>query len=178
MIKKIISGGQTGIDRMGLEVAHRLGIETGGVAPIEFITEDRRDFVLEDVFGLRAITPEENEQYIQLFNRNRKDRYVGRTCINVRDSDGTVIFATHRDSPGTKLTKEACEYYWRPYIVNPNIDSLTAFIQENNIETLNVAGNRGSRLSRRDRTNFETILYETLKTVISREDATDVSSPG
>jgi len=33
MVEKVISGGQTGVDRMGLEVAKELGIPTGGTAP-------------------------------------------------------------------------------------------------------------------------------------------------
>ena len=40
MIEKIISGGQTGIDQLALEIAIELGIETGGTAPPNFMTED------------------------------------------------------------------------------------------------------------------------------------------
>jgi hypothetical protein len=163
MLKKIISGGQTGIDRMGLEVARDLGLETGGTAPIGFMTENGPDLKLRDVFGLREITPEENEQYIYLFNRNLKDRYTGRTCTNVRESNGTVIFASNKNSSGTKLTKDVCEYYMHPYVINPNIDRLKKFITENNIEVLNVAGNRGSRLKDRDAVSFRIILSETIK---------------
>ena len=163
MLKKIISGGQTGIDRMGLEVARELGLKTGGVAPVGFNTENGRAPELAETYGLREITPDENEQYIYLFNRDLKDRYVGRTCMNVRESDGTVIFASVKGSSGTQLTKDACEYFMHPYVVNPNIDRLKKFITENNIEVLNVAGNRGSRLGKRDAESFRTILTETIK---------------
>jgi hypothetical protein len=50
-----------------------------------------------------------------------------------------------------------------PYVINPNIDRLKKFITENNIEVLNVAGNRGSRLTDRDAVSFRTILSETIK---------------
>ena len=38
-IVKIISGGQTGADRAGLDAAKYLGIETGGYAPLNYYTE-------------------------------------------------------------------------------------------------------------------------------------------
>ncbi|SFF23216.1 YpsA SLOG family protein [Spirosoma endophyticum] len=37
--ERIISGGQTGIDQLGLEVARSLGIPTGGLAPRMLIVE-------------------------------------------------------------------------------------------------------------------------------------------
>ena len=48
MIKKIISGGQTGADRGGLLAGRHLGIETGGTAPPDFITEVGVDDSLRD----------------------------------------------------------------------------------------------------------------------------------
>ena len=49
MIKKIISGGQTGADQIGLEVALSLGIPTGGTAPKGFITETGPNYKLRDI---------------------------------------------------------------------------------------------------------------------------------
>ena len=164
MIKKIISGGQTGADQMGLEVAQELYIRTGGMAPKGFITESGVNYALADEFNLEEITDEENYQYCSLMNR-KPDRYTGRTCMNARFSDGTVCFSSNRQSGGTKLTKSVCEYFNRPFILNPNIDSLVDFIKTNNIEVLNVAGNRASRMSQRDSDNFRTILRESLKIV-------------
>jgi predicted Rossmann-fold nucleotide-binding protein len=40
MLKKIISGGQTGVDRAALDVAMRLGIAHGGWIPKGRLTED------------------------------------------------------------------------------------------------------------------------------------------
>lgn len=164
MIKKVISGGQTGADQIGLEVALSLGIPTGGTAPKGFITETGSNYRLRDVYKLTEITAAEKNEYEQLLNR--KDRYTARTCMNARFSDGTVCFSTDKSSGGTKLTKHICEHFNRPFIMNPNIDSLTAFINDNNIEVLNVAGNRASRMSKADANNFRTILFETLKKFI------------
>jgi hypothetical protein len=38
MVRKIISGGQTGADQAGLAVAKRLGISTGGFMPKGLLT--------------------------------------------------------------------------------------------------------------------------------------------
>ena len=52
MLKKIISGGQTGADREALETARDLGIETGGFVPKGWLTEDGPDYSLHDfIFG-------------------------------------------------------------------------------------------------------------------------------
>lgn len=161
MVKKVISGGQTGIDQMGLEVAQSLGYETGGCAPKKFMTENGEDTSLKFHFGLREVTDDELSEFKKLTQKD--DRYTARTYINARDSDGTVYFSSYNFSPGSKTTKRACQMFNKPFIMNPNIDSLIAFINDNNIETLNIAGNRGSKLNRRDSSNFWRILYETLK---------------
>ena len=163
MIKKVISGGQTGADRIGLEVAKSLCIPTGGTAPKKFMTENGSDYSLKDKFGLSEITDSETEEWSKMMKRN--DRYTARTCTNVKNSDGTVCFSSDKQSSGTLLTKRICESLGRPFIMNPNIDSLVEFIKTNNIEILNVAGNRASRMNKRDANNFRTILFEALKIV-------------
>jgi hypothetical protein len=40
---KIISGGQTGVDRLALDVAKSLNIATGGTAPNGYLTENGSD---------------------------------------------------------------------------------------------------------------------------------------
>lgn len=47
-IQKIISGGQTGIDRIALEVAGELYVPTGGTAGKGFFTESGPDLTLAD----------------------------------------------------------------------------------------------------------------------------------
>lgn len=51
LVEKIISGGQTGADRGGLEAARTLGIPTGGTAPRGYLTETGPDESLRE-FGL------------------------------------------------------------------------------------------------------------------------------
>ena len=54
-VTKIISGGQTGVDTIGLQVAKELGIETGGKAPKGFLREKGIDN--EDIasYGLEEV---------------------------------------------------------------------------------------------------------------------------
>lgn len=160
MLKKIISGGQTGIDKMGLIAAAENGFETGGTAPSGFITENGVDYMLRN-YGLNEISQEDKAFYEKLTGKS--DRYTPRTYVNTRDSDGTVYFSSDNNSPGSKTTKAGCVYHNKPFIMNPNIESLCKFIDDNNIETLNVAGNRGSKLNQRDQRNFYTILSSVLK---------------
>lgn len=81
---KIISGGQTGIDRLGLEVGKELGLETGGTTTPGYYTENGRDESLKD-FGVTEISPE-----LQA-GRKGREFYLPRTEQNVLNSDGTVV---------------------------------------------------------------------------------------
>ncbi|MVM32295.1 hypothetical protein GO755_19770 [Spirosoma sp. HMF4905] len=54
-VNKVVSGGQTGLDQMGLEVAKVLGIHIGGISPKGYLTENGPDAVLRD-FGLAEHT--------------------------------------------------------------------------------------------------------------------------
>lgn len=135
MINKVISGGQTGIDRLGLEIAKELGIKTGGTAPPGFYTENGYDESLKD-FNLQ-----------ELKDFNNSNFYRARTGKNVFDSDGTVYFKTDSDSAGFLCTKNFSIMYKKPFIVNPTINELIKWIDENQIKVLNVAGNRESKLS-------------------------------
>jgi len=129
MLKKIISGGQTGADRGGLEAAKECNIPTGGTAPYKYRTENGPDLSLKD-YGLEDCGV---------------SRYTHRTEMNVKNSDGTVIF-TRIASSGSLKTLEYCEKYNKPYIMNPLLPVLLSdWLVENNIEVLNVAGNRESK---------------------------------
>jgi hypothetical protein len=127
---KIISGGQTGIDRMGLEVARELGLPTGGTVPKGYRTEDGPDPSLA-AFGLRE---------------HPKPAYVRRTRQNVMDSDGTVLYGD-TEPRGCKATIEFCQKENKPYLINPTADELTTFIRDTPIHILNVSGNRMSKLT-------------------------------
>jgi predicted Rossmann-fold nucleotide-binding protein len=73
LIKRIISGGQTGVDRAALDVALELGIPCGGWCPKGRLAEDGS-------IDLRYPLKETNSS-----------EYRERTEKNVEDSDGTLI---------------------------------------------------------------------------------------
>ena len=68
-------------------------------------------------------------------------KYPMRTKLNVKNSDGTVLFGK-MDSPGCKLTINLASLLNKPYITNPSPETLVLWIVENKVEILNVAGNR------------------------------------
>jgi len=133
MVRKIISGGQTGADRGGLESAKELGISTGGYCPKGFLTENGPDLKLND-FGLIEMDTTD---------------YKARTIKNIEVSDGTVIFCSTGNKDeilfgGSKITLSMAKKLGKPVIVNPDESSFKTWLVENNIQTLNVAGNRES----------------------------------
>jgi len=118
-LKKIISGGQTGADRTGLECAKELGLETGGMAPKLYRTETGPDPTLAE-YGL-----------IESPNHT----YPPRTRWNVQHSDATLWFG-NLGSPGYWCTRKAAEQYHKEFIENPES------IPTDRFETINIAGNR------------------------------------
>lgn len=138
---KIISGGQTGIDRMGLEVAKELGLQTGGTVPKGYWTENGQDYSLKEFNVVEA----------------ESSSYNVRTCLNIRNSDATILFG-NINSPGTKYTLRVLKEDDKPFIMNPTIDGLVEFIKENNFKILNIAGNRGSKISEYDLNYYRNIL--------------------
>jgi len=138
---KIISGGQTGVDRIGLEAARARGFETGGTAPRGYLTEAGPDYSLRS-FGLVEDT---------------SASYLPRTLKNVIDSDGTVLFGD-MTSTGSHLTVQYCRSNRKPYLVNPTPAALVWFIRYHRIQVLNVAGNRGSKLGLKRRAYIRQVL--------------------
>ncbi len=127
MITKIISGGQTGSDRGGLEAGRILKLETGGIAPKGFKTETGSDPSLRD-YGIIE---------------HSSEGYAPRTILNVKNSDGTVWFG-NENSPGGKLTISTCVKFRKPHVINPSKLTLIDWINKKNIRVINVAGNRES----------------------------------
>ena len=133
MIKKIISGGQTGADRAALDWALENRIPHGGWCPAGRIAEDGP---ISDRYLLTE-TPTEN--------------YALRTEWNVRDSDGTVIFSIAPQLKGgsaltldlAKKLKRPCLHLSQMKLKAPDRD-LIDFIDSNFIQKLNVAGPRES----------------------------------
>lgn len=130
-ITKIISGGQTGVDRAALDVALALGIPCGGWCPKERRAED-------------GVIP----AYYPLTETTSKD-YRVRTRRNVRDSDGTLILTRGPLSGGTALTHRLAKEMDKPCLVvdlaqRPRANDVHAWLTSSNIRTLNVAGPRES----------------------------------
>ena len=142
MLTKIISGGQTGADQGALSVAVRLGLKTGGYAPLRYMTEDGPDPTLAR-YGLEEC---------------RNKEYPPRTLLNVVHSDGTVWFGYISTSRGYRLTKRLCERRGKPFLVNPDAKQLRDWADRLCIETLNVAGNRASKNAHVRQTVIDTIF--------------------
>src|SRR2546422_9500083 len=84
---KVISGGQTGADRAGLDAAAALGLPTGGHAPPGFWTESGADPSLERLGLAAGGSPE------------------FRTERNVLDADAPVIFPPRAPAARGQLTR-------------------------------------------------------------------------
>lgn len=134
MIKRIVSGGQTGADRGALDAAIALGIPHGGWCPRGRLAEDGR---ISDLYHLVETESED---------------YAERTELNVRDSDGTVLFTFGEPSGGSAFTLECARRLGKPCLRLDLLevpDTAAAAILRSwtdgfQIETLNVAGNRES----------------------------------
>jgi len=156
---KVISGGQTGVDQLGLEVAKEIGLNTGGTAPIGFLTEGKqKDPSLAEKYGVKEITQEQQKKYAQ----GKTDPYTARTEMNVLNSDATVYFSTSEDSAGLAATKRYAEKHNKPFLNNPSAEQLKNFIVDNNIKVLNVAGNRASKLNDSEKAYFRKTLFDGL----------------
>ena len=145
VIERIVTGGQTGVDRAALDAAIRLGICYGGWCPKGRIDE-------------RGIIPGEYDRLVEIMGvfSNDKENYDARTRANIRDSDGTLIIIPFLPIPtyiqdGTLLTIREAEEKGKPFLLmgleDTNDDNLSKCIQwitENNITTLNLAGPRES----------------------------------
>jgi hypothetical protein len=143
---KIVSGGQTGADRAGLDWAISTGIPHGGWCPK----------------GRKAEDGKIPERY-QLTETNSSD-YLTRTRWNVRDSDGTVIFTMRGTLTGGSLrTAEYALKKEKPLLhlhAGSDIRVLREWLVSHLICTLNVAGSRSS--SEPEVYGFTTTALETL----------------
>jgi len=99
MIAKLVSGGQTGVDRAALDAAIELGVPCGGWCPKGRKAEDG---VVPARYPL-AETP--------------SACYAQRTRWNIRDSDATLILTWGKPTGGTLLTLNECCKMGRPHLV-------------------------------------------------------------
>lgn len=134
MIRKVISGGQTGVDRAGLDAAVNAGIPIGGYCPK----------------GRRAEDGTIPDKYPMLEMESPESYY--RTEKNVIDSDGTLILNKGPLTEGTKLTQDFTVKYGKPsLIVQLDADKVLKpahvirWLEGQFISTLNVAGPRESK---------------------------------
>ena len=131
-IRKVVSGGQTGVDRAALDAAMACGVPVGGWCPRGRRAEDGP---IAMRYPLRE-TPSRD--------------YAQRTAWNVRDSDSTLVLL--REEPaagGTLLTIQEARRRAKPWHVQrvgeaeaPG-DVLT-WVRAHDVEVLNVAGPRES----------------------------------
>ena len=131
---KIISGGQTGVDRAALDAAIKHGIDCGGWCPAGGLDEFGK---IPERYPLQEM---------------EQGSFAERTLQNVRDSDGTAIIFAGQLRGGTEQTATFCANEKRPHLL---IDAtktsaeeaaqlIRGFVQDQNIATLNVAGPRQS----------------------------------
>jgi hypothetical protein len=134
MLAKIISGGQTGIDRGALDAALEARFPCGGACPRGRRAEDG---VIPDRYPL-----------IELPSR----AYRTRTKRNVLDADGTLIIFFGKLYGGTRETLRICEDFGKPVLTidgsvkPPDHTAVEAvsFVDLSSIRILNVAGPRES----------------------------------
>lgn len=144
MLEKIVSGGQTGVDRAALDTAIDLGVEYGGWCPKGRLDEN-------------GTIPSKYKNLTELDGTfsSEKENYDARTKKNIQDSDGTLILVPSLPLPerikdGTLLTIEVVSSSKKPYHIvdlsagKSAIEACMEWIADNDINTLNVAGPRES----------------------------------
>ena len=136
---------QTGADIAGLEAAKDCGFETGGTAAAKFqqsISGNKKIYSpnIAKEFNLKegAVTIKKSR-----YGGTYLDVYYQRTIDNAQEADGTIWFGNHH-SPGGKLTlgKTTQKNKVTPLINPKSASEIIGWIKENNIEVVNIAGNR------------------------------------
>ena len=143
-VRQIVSGGQTGVDRAGLDAALDAGLPIGGWCP-----RGRR--------SEKGLIPKRYP-----LKETAARSYAVRTEWNVRDSDGTLIVVLDTVGGGTQLTLDLAREQQKPAKVvhlhparspnlftdenslNEQIESVVQWLRDHRIRVLNVAGPRGS----------------------------------
>jgi hypothetical protein len=133
-LQKIISGGQTGVDRGALDAALAVRFPCGGWCPADRSAEDG---TIPDRFPLTPLP---------------QGGYRARTRQNVLDCDGTVIFAPGELTGGTLLTAQFCRQHGKPLVVIDDAtmteahaaEAVRRFVDAHSVQVLNVAGPRAS----------------------------------
>lgn len=134
MLKKVVSGGQTGVDRAGLDAALKAGFPIGGYCPKGRSAED-------------GAIP---EQYPMIEMETPEPYY--RTEKNVIESDGTLILDKGELTEGTRLTHDFTVKYGKPSLIVQlaaaeilTPDHVIRWLDGQYISILNIAGPRQSK---------------------------------
>lgn len=163
MIEKIISGGQTGADQAGLDIAIHFGMDYGGYLPRGRRTE-------------RGRLPFRYRNMIETDSRD----YPTRTILNIVNSDGTIVITFGDPTGGSALTLRKCLEKFKPslhvnlkHFVNAALmgtnneqarDAICKWLTNNAIDILNVAGSRLSKVP-----DIYERVYSILEMVIYRQ---------
>ena len=129
MIAKIISGGQTGVDRAALDVALANGISCGGSCPAG---RDADDGPIPDRYPL--IETAENDHMV-------------RTGNNVRDADASLLLYRQGLHGGTAYAVEMARHMNKPVLAidlseSPDAVAVADWITSLDIHTLHIGGQR------------------------------------
>lgn len=132
---KVVSGGQTGVDRAALDWAIAQGLPHGGWCPKGRIADD-------GALDIRYMLQE-----------TESAGYRQRTRQNVVDSDGTLILNTGELDGGSLETLRFAERFKKPYLVaqmdqdieHDDVRRALEWIRAHGIVVLNVAGPRESK---------------------------------
>ena len=152
MLLKIISGGQTGVDRAALDAAIKMDIDHGGWIPKGRLTEEGP---LPDSYAMKE---------------TRSSDYAERTGKNIKEADATLIISQGKLTGGSALTLQLAQEYQKPCL---HIDlelqaafqaaiTISQWIAGEQIEILNVAGPRASKdlqIYSKTRKLLETVFY-------------------
>lgn len=131
MIEKVISGGQTGVDRAALDAAIAAGLPCGGWCPSGRHADDGP---IPDRYPLQETTGMD---------------HTVRTEHNVRDSDGTLMLYRGALQGGTAYAVLMAGHLKRP-VLALNLDqptdpaSIAEWIGEHGIRVLHIGGQRES----------------------------------
>lgn len=130
LVRRVVSGGQTGVDRAGLDAAIALGLDHGGWCPQGRLAED-------------GTVP----SCYELSETDSAD-YRVRTEKNVIDSDGTLILYDGRLQGGTLLTQRLCRKHCKPHrlvqLERSTVGEVREWLSGSALAVLNVAGPRES----------------------------------
>lgn len=154
LVKKIISGGQTGADRAALDAGMESGIAIGGYCPRGRMAEDgpiNIRYPLDEIDG----------------------GYDDRTKRNVEYANGTVVFYDSHLYGGTKATVDFCIELAKPHLlididqqsIHSSAKTVASFIRKYKVQVLNVAGPRQSNCP-----DIYKYVHDTMIIIIAKSD--------